>query len=55
MAVVENLVKYHLEYHEDLDKYEILRRYNVTSEKLVEYGIQQAKSEGEHREGEQDV
>jgi hypothetical protein len=39
--VVENLVKHHYEYHDNLNKYEILSRYNVTSEKLVEYGIQQ--------------
>nr|WP_092934959.1 hypothetical protein [Natrinema hispanicum] len=54
IEAVENLVRDHFERHGDLEKYEILSRYNVTSEKLVEYGIQKMKSENKHREGKAD-
>lgn len=47
---VENLVGLHLEYHGNLEKNEILSRYNVTSGKLVEYGIQQIDSGTDHSE-----
>ncbi|WP_175416505.1 hypothetical protein [Natrinema versiforme] len=44
MSAVENLVEHHLEYHGELDKHELLRRYNVTSENLVEYAIQEVRA-----------
>lgn len=51
MGAVENLVELHFEYHNNLDKHEILSRYNVTSIKLVEYGVQQMDPEGNQQDG----
>jgi len=44
MKSVENLVQLHFEYHGELDKHEVLSRYNATSENLVEYAIQEVQS-----------
>lgn len=51
LRAVGNLAELHFEHHGSLEQTEILRRYNVTSEKLVEYGIQQVNQEGETRDG----
>lgn len=48
IEAVANLVELHSEYHDSAEKTEILKRYNVTSGKLVEYGIQQINSVTDH-------